>query len=394
LNVQTLKRFVMCASLAIRPYTAVVSRRLTVLHLVDKNRLTTGSVVQMLMAAQGLAERGHEVWVGSRAGGDLESACAETGLPFLELPLRGVADPRSVSKLRRHLRINNTEILHVHKGRAHSVGLAAAVGMGRLPRMVVNRGVTFEFDGFNKWKYRHPRVGAVVCVADAVRRIVVRSGGLDRVRVHTVHGGTDTGSFDPARVDGAGVRRELDLDHEHLLIGQISVRDWKGWPDLIQAFAGITDRFPNARLLLVGCESEEERSKVDEKVRDAGLVDRILTLPYRTDMPEVMAACDVVADASWAGTGVTGTIREAMAMARTVVATDCGGNRELVIDGEVGLLVPPRDTDAFASALIRLLEDPALRQRFGAAARERVVEHFTTEHRIDKLEALYRDVLS
>ena len=64
-------------------------------------------------------------------------------------------------------------------------------------------------------------------------------------------------------------------------------------------------------------------------------------LPYRRDMPEVLAACDVVVDASWAGTGITGTIREAMALGRPVIASDCGGNSELVTDDECGLIVPP-----------------------------------------------------
>ena len=81
-------------------------------------------------------------------------------------------------------------------------------------------------------------------------------------------------------------------------------------------------------------------------------------------------------------------------MQRAVVATDCGGNRELVVDGEVGLLVPPRDPDAIASALTRLIGDPDLRAQLGAAARRRVVQHFSTEKRIDKLEALYRQILA
>ena len=66
-------------------------------------------------------------------------------------------------------------------------------------------------------------------------------------------------------------------------------------------------------------------------------------------MPEVLAACDVVVDASWAGTGITGTVREGMAMAKGVVASDCAGNRELVVDGSTGLLVPPRDVPALAA---------------------------------------------
>ena len=349
--------------------------------------------MQMLAAAQGLAERGHQVWIGGRAGGDLEAACADAGLPFLELRLRSPLGPASAWRLRTHLRRHGTEILHVHKGRAHAAGLVSATGMGHHPRLVVNRGVSFELDVFNKWKFHHPRVAAVVCVADAVREVVIQSAGIDPGRVHTIHGGTDPGAFDPERADGAALRVELGIGREELAIGQVSVRDWKGWSDLVSAFTKITDRFPDSRLLLVGCETEDERSKVEKVVRGAGLDDRVLTLPYRSDMSEVLTACDVVVDASRAGTGITGTIREAMALQRSVVATNCGGNRELVIDGEVGLMVPSRDPEALAGALSRLLEDPALRQRLGAAARKRVVEHFSTEKRIDKLEVLYRKVL-
>jgi len=76
------------------------------------------------------------------------------------------------------------------------------------------------------------------------------------------------------------------------------------------------------------------------------------------------------------------------------VATDCGGNRELVGDGETGLVVPPGDVGALAEALTRLFDDPALRHRLGSAARKRVLDHFTSEQRVDKLEAIYRSVLN
>ena len=368
-------------------------RTLRLLHLIDKNRLNTGSVVQMLAAANGQIRRGHEAWVGSPAGGDLESACADSGLQFLDLSLRSPWDPVSVSRLRRHLRRHETDILHVHKGRAHGVSLIATIGMGRRPQLVVNRGVTFPLDVFNKWKYRHPRVASVISVADAVREVVIHSGGLDPASVHTIHGGTDPGIFDPGRAEGAALRHELGFDTGHFVVGQVSVRDWKGWSDLVAAFALLAAQFPAARLLFVGCERETEKAMVEEAARETGLTGLVKTLPFRTDMPEVLGACDVVVDASWTGTGITGTIREAMAMQRPVVATDCGGNRELVIDGEVGLLVPPRDPDALAAALILLIDDDDLRHRLGVAARKRVVERFSTEKRIEKLEALYQAVL-
>ena len=364
------------------------------MHVIEKNRLTTGAAVQMMEAARGFALRGHSVMVAGPAGGDLRASCAAAGVSYIRLPLRRLVDPTSVFRLRHQLRSLEPHILHVHKGRSHAAALVAAAGVGHYPLVVVNRGVTFPLDFFNKWKYRHPRVRAVVCVADAVREVVIRTGNLDRDRVHTVHGGTDPAVFDSDRIGGEKLRRKLGLHPHQPLICLVSTRDWKGWSELIAAFSKIAPKIPDARLLFVGCASSHERVAIDEAAREAGIGDRIMTLPFRSDMPDVLAACDVVVDASWSGTGITGTIREAMAMQRAVVATDCGGNRELVIDGEVGLLVPPRDVDALAAALTCLLKDPTLRQKLGAAARKRVVGHFSTEQRIEKLEALYRRIIA
>ena len=375
-------------------YTPGVPGALTIIHALEKNRLTTGSVVQMMEAARGLAARGHRVTVVSQPGGDLEDACADVGVTFLPLPLKHEFDVGSARALRRFLKAHPTDIVHVHKGRPHFVALMAAAGLGRLPRLVVNRGVSFPLDFFNLWKYRHPRVGAVVCVAEAIREVVIHSGRLRPEKVLTIHAGVDTERFDPERVDTGCVRRELGVADDDLLVGQVSVRDWKGWRELAEAFARVAPGQPSARLLLVGCEPEAEREKVLAAARELGIEDRLLTLPYRSDMPEVLAACDVVADASWAGTGITGTIREAMAMERAVVATDCAGNRELVVDGEVGLLVPQKDVPALAGALARLLADPGLRQRLGRSARRRVVAGFSTDVRLDRLEALYRSLIS
>ncbi len=366
---------------------------LHILHLIDKNQLATGSVVQMMEAVRGLAGRGHRVSVASRPGGDLEDACAEDGLPFLGLPLGGPADVRSALRLRRHLRSRPADIVHVHKGGPHSVALLAARGLGPRPILVVNRGVSFQLDAFNKWKYRHPRVGRVVCVAEAVRDVVIRSGGLRPAKTVTVHGGTDTSRFDPSRADPGRLRRDLGLSPDHTLVGQVSVRGWKGWRELLAAFGKAASRNPHARLVLVGCEPAAKREKVEAAIRGAGLGDRVLTLPCRRDMPDVLAACDVVVDASVTGTGITGAVREAMALERAVVASDCGGNRELVVDEEVGLLVPPGHVSALAAAIERLLGDTSLRTRLGRAARQRVVTHFSTEQRLDKLESLYRQVL-
>jgi glycosyltransferase involved in cell wall biosynthesis len=208
-----------------------------------------------------------------------------------------------------------------------------------------------------------------------------------------VPGSADLARFDPRRADPRGFRDTLAVPETARLIGQVGVREWKGWKHALAALPAIRAAIPEAHLLLVGCSSERQRRAMLELVHEAGLSDAVSVTAAREDMPEVLAACEVVVDASWAGTGVSGAIREAMAMARPVVATRIAGNRELVEDGVSGLLVPPRDAPTLAAAVTRLLRDHELAARVGEAARSRVSSEFSVERRAARLEAVYRDAM-
>ena len=120
-----------------------------------------------------------------------------------------------------------------------------------------------------------------------------------------------------------------------------------------------------------------------------GVADRVNFLGVRHDVPTLMAACDVfVLSSAWEGFGLV--IAEAMACGRVVVATDCGGVREVV--GDAGFLVPPRNAEALAKAMgraLRLSDDE--HERLGVAARQRVVEHFSLEATAERYLAVYRD---
>jgi len=365
-------------------------RRLRLVHVCEKNLLSTGSAVQMLDAATAAAAVGNQVSIITRPGGELATAARDAGVQVRELPLRGASDLLSAVEIRRHLRATRAEIVHVHKGRGHGLVLLAATGLGALPRLVVNRGVSFPLDRWNSWKYRHSRVGAVVCVAEAVRQVVIATAGVSPDKAVTVYGGTDVARFDPAQVDHRVVRDELGLAAGALLIGQVSLRPGKGAPALIRAFAEAMSGLPSAFLLLIGCEAGQRQRKVVALARELGIGDQLLTVPFRRDMPEVLAACDIVVDASWQGTGITGVLREAMSLKKAVIATRIAGNPELVTDDESGVLVPPRHHAALVAALQRLGTDTMLRRRLGEAARDRVVACFDLRRRTSQLERIYR----
>jgi glycosyltransferase involved in cell wall biosynthesis len=149
---------------------------------------------------------------------------------------------------------------------------------------------------------------------------------------------------------------------------------------------------PRARLLFVGANARKKEI-LRKKAATRGLTDRVSVLLYREDVPEILAASDVCVDASYAGLGITGTLREALAVETAVIGTDLEGNPELIEDGETGLLVPPRNPEALANALLRLIEHPDLAKAIAHAGRERVVTTFSQEVKVLRTEALYRRLL-
>ena len=344
----------------------------------------------MFQAAVGLRERGHEVTVISRPDDVLRARCEANGVAFAGLRMRNQFDLASLRALARFFRRERPDVIHVHKGVAHALALAAT---WRHPvgAFVVNRGVSFPLDVWNRAKFRTRRVDRIVTVCEQIRQVVIASGKLPPQKVVVIYAGTDVSEFDPARWDARSFRREKNIPDDRFLIAQVGVRDWKGWKELIDAVAALQN--PNVHLALVGCRDETEIDSVQNWANTRGIGARVTAVEYRTDMPNVFASCDLVVDASWAGTGITGTIREAMAMEKPVVATDCGGNAELVSSSDVGWLVPVRDHAALPAAIRDVIARRDHAAIVARDARMHVVAGFSKEIRIAKLERLYAEIL-
>lgn len=363
-----------------------------IFQILEFNQFNTGSVHQMFQAAAGLSERGHEVTIVSRPGDEIERRAREAGLTFAGLKMRHAFDLATAAALRRLIRERKPDVIHVHKGIAHGLALAATTG-AHVPAFVVNRGVSFPLDVWNRLKYRTRRVDRVVTVCEQIKSVIVDSGKLPAEKVEVVYAGTDVAHFDPAKWDPRAFRREKSIGEDRFLVAQVGVRDWKGWKELIDSASDIVSIHPNIHVALIGCRYDAEKSEVLDYARSVGMGDHVTAIEYRSDMPNVFASCDLVVDASWAGTGITGTIREAMAMQKPVIATDAGGNRELVSSPEVGWLIPMRDRAELTSAMLTVIEDRGRASRVAENARAHVVRGFSKELRITRLEDLYSRIL-
>lgn len=366
---------------------------LTVLHLNVKSSFSTGSVNQMFQAAAAMAAQGHRTVIATRFNRSLAKASLDAGIEFSAISFRSDVDIVSMIRLRRLIDEIRPDVIHVHKGRAHSLALAALTG-NSVPALIVNRGVSFPLNRMNGMKYRSARVGRIVTVCESIRQTVIRTAQVDPDRVVTVFAGTDPARFDPALWDRNDFRRETGFGSDDFVVAHVGIRPWKGYREAMEAFALFYREVPGARLLLIGGAKPGELRRMERALVELGIRKVTVFTGFRTDMPRVLSACDVVMDASWDGTGITGTIREGMSLSLPVIATDCGGNRELINSSGIGWIVPPRDVRALHEGLREIHRDPARAKAIGRAARERILGRFTVDHRIDHLGMVYKAAIA
>ena len=364
------------------------SSSLRVLHLYPKGDFFTGAAIQVWDLVQGLQARGHDIVLATRPGSHWAERAASAGLTYYGLPMASELDLRSVLELVRLLRRHRIQVVHAHKGRARTLILLAGLFTG-MPVLVLNRGVSFPLDRFNRLGYITRRVTAIIAVCEAIKMSLVRAG-VPEAKIRVIYSGTDTERFHPG-VDRTRIREELGLTRAQFLVTQIGVRDGKGNGDVMEAMATVTARTPSAHLLMVGA---RDPRALHERAQGLGLKRNFHVLGYREDVPEILAGSDCCVDASYRGLGLTGTLRESLAVATPVVATAVEGNPELVIEGETGLLFPPRDVPALARAITRVMSDPVLARQTADAGRRRVELLFSTRRKVERVEALYRELVA
>ena len=358
---------------------------LRILQIYPKEDFFTGAAIQLLELARGLAARGHHVVIATPPNDTWAAQCHAAGLTHVGITMKCQWDLRATWRLARLIRQERIEIAHAHKGRGRTLTLLASL-MGAPVLLVLNRGVSFPVVGLRRLGYTCRLVHAIIAVCESIKRGLV-AAGVPAAKITVIYSGTDVERFHPG-VDGSPVRRELGFDPDDQVVTQIGVRSWKGWDDVLDAMPRVVERVPRARLLLVGAPLPRI-AEITAAARERGVDGRVRVIGHRTDIPAVLAASDVVVDASYAGLGITGAIREALACERPVVATALEGNPELVLDGETGLLVPPRTPAALADAIVRLLGDPTAAQTMARAGRKRVEAQFSLQAKLDATEALY-----
>ncbi len=357
-----------------------------------------GLEIQALEVTAQLGKRGHRVVLACSTGSRLAREAKERSIPVTEFGVPGISLPGAVWKISRYIRSNPVQIIHCqHSGDLSAVVPAADIAGSRAKILLSKRVGSYvsKRDPFHRYTYS--RVALVLAISEVIHRNVLETTPMSPERVVTLHDAIDAEEFFPASGRGTRVRNEFGYTKENIVVGFVGrFSPGKGHEELLQAAAEVVRAYPHVRFLVAGEASAGEEAyelEIRRLCTSLGLDGVVTFAGFRRDIPDVMASFDILAFPSHAESfGVV--LIEAMAMELPVVSTNCDGVVDIVVEGETGLYVHPRAPEELAGALIRLIDDPPLRRRFGEAGRRRVLELFDRRGQIDRLEGIYAGVLA
>ena len=320
--------------------------------------------------------------------GSLSQGLPERGIGIHLLKRRPGIDYFYPFKLARYLKKSKIKILHLHNPTALFYGTLAGKIAGTPCIIYTEHGRDFS----SSFKVRIANsllckmVDKIVVVAECGKRYLVEHEGVDKKKIIKIYNGIDSKKFG-TRQEVTLIPRELGITEDQPVIGIVARLDpIKNHACLIKAMKTVAARLPTAVLLVIGDGSL--RTELENLTADLGLQNHINFLGARSDIPELLSILDVFVLTSFSE-GLSLTLIEACAASKPIVATNVGGNAEIVEDERNGLLVPSDRPEALAKAILEILTDKAKARQMGEVGRKKFEKEFTLDVMVKKYEDLY-----
>ncbi len=366
---------------------------------VSKMTGIAGAERHLLHLVAGLRDAGldAEILVLTPPNDPLESFFAQAearSIPTHQMPIRADLALTLLPRLRRFFRSRRCDIVHTHLIHADLYGALAARWAG-VPHVVTSRHNDDRFRRrapirlLNRWLWG--RVDHGIAISNWVRRFSIDIESAPPSKITTVHYGLDPDSIQVEADARADLAAELGLHTSAPLVGTVCrLTPQKGVHHALRAFWYVAKAYPAAHFLVTG--DGPERPELEMLIYGLGLEDRVHFLGWRENPHAIIAALDVLLVPSlWEGFGMV--LLEAMAQRVPIIASKVSAIPEIVINGKTGLLCPPGDEDAFASALSLFLEDPYLAREMGAQGRARLESQFTTARMVEGTRMVYQNMM-
>lgn len=305
-------------------------------------------------------------------------------------------DLKTAYELYKFMRTERFDIVHGHGGL-----FACFIGrLARVPHIIETRhGLLIDYDKtqsisplayiFNRGKAVF--VDMIVTVSQADRKLMLTKFNMPEHKLCCIQNGVDEPVFNGLPSSKA-LRSELGIRNDARIVGTIArFTEEKGLKYLIKAVAGIREKHANTQFVLVG--DGILRDELMTMAKQTGAEEDIIFAGYRDDAVALLKLFDLFVLPSIVE-GMPYALLEAMTLKKAVVCTNIFGNQEVVINGETGLLIPPRDSKALSDAINNLLDDYEQAKKMGEAGYLRIKKDFSAKKMTEKIESLYLDLLS
>jgi len=373
-------------------------RKIKILIITDVLKKIGGSERNITQLLHGFDQRQFQTYVACYYSGELALAMRAEGFQIYSLRCGGIYSIKGVKniiclyKLIRREKI--TLIVTYHEG-SDFLGLALSKlcavpiisnrrDMGyktRLPHRVAYKLLGRYFDG-------------AITVSDAVKNEVINRGWFKEGKVWCIHNGIKVEEYGN-HVDRESIKRSIGVEANKYVVGLIgNIKKIKGIRFFLHAASLICAQNSGIEFVIIGHDLNETGNSMNDMkwlAKKMNVADKIHFLGGRSDIADLLPIFDVAVISSLSE-GFSNVLLEYMASAKPVVATDVGGNREAVIHGETGLLVPPKNSQKLAEAINVLLNDKEIALRYGLSGRRRVETEFSLQRMIEKYENIFEHV--
>lgn len=357
---------------------------LTVMHT-ESSTGWGGQEHRILEESKGMAGRGYRLLIAAPAQSNLFARAEKSGIETFAIDFRknNLAAIFSLASLMKREKV---DIVNTHSSLDSWFSTLAAQITKLKPKVIRTRHLStpVSTSPFSSLVY-NVLTDAIMTTGEEIRRQMISHNGFDGSKITSVPTGINLERFNPAVTRPA-------FRPAGFSIGMVGVlRSWKGHSYLIEAAPEILKRIPDACFYIVG--NGPQYDNIKNLISDLSLQDRVVMLGHREDVPEIIAAMDVIVHPSYANEGVPQSILQAMAMGKPVVASDAGAIKEVVLDGKTGFLIEPGNPGAIAQKITALYENPGLMAEFGKEGRDIVEKEHTISTMLDKIESIYKVIL-
>jgi len=367
-----------------------------ILFVIDGHEFGGGERV-FLQLASGLKGR-FEVSFASMPGGRLEGELKSLGVNFYPVEMKRRISCKSVLRINEIIRNEQIDLVHSQGARADFFARIAG-RMAGIPHNLCT--IAMPVEGFDikplrKMIYRafdrltEGSVEKFIVVSDSLKRALIEKRRIPADRIVRIYNGIEIDQYHPG-IESGNFKREWGISQNIPLVGAIGRMVWqKGFEYLIQSIPEIVKAVPEAKFLLVGEGPRRERLEaLSEELR---VRDNVILAGFRSDIKEILSAIDLLVVPSILE-GFPMIILEAMAMGKPIVATNIDGIIEQITDGVDGILVPPKNPNALAEAILKIFSEEEKMKKIGLAARQKVESCFSVQKMVRETEQVYMSLL-